>query len=274
MRLDRYLDRLGYEVAVRPDVSTLKALHRAHVETIPFENLDVQLGRRVTRDRQAIFDKLVTRRRGGWCFEMNGLFADMLKEIGFRVRRLAGGVDRASRGDGAIGNHLTLVVDLERPWLVDVGFGNGLIEAVPLSEGSITVGPKVLRLTRPGGGWFRLSDDNAGAHSSYDFHPDLADPLLLDAASARLQTDPASPFVENTTAMRWRDDVHHALRGRVLTVTSRIGVDKRLIGGPSEYVSTLRDVFALEIDGAETLWPKIAARHEAAFGAAGASPKN
>jgi N-hydroxyarylamine O-acetyltransferase len=77
----------------------------------------------------------VTRRRGGWCYEMNGLMDWALREIGFKVTRMAGGVMRASVGDGVVGNHLVLKVDLDRPYLADVGFGDGLVEPIPIEPG-------------------------------------------------------------------------------------------------------------------------------------------
>src|SRR5690349_13822179 len=99
MQLSAYLDRIGYGGPVRADLATLKALHRAHLLTIPYENLDVQLGRRVTTDPADAYDKIVRRGRGGWCYEMNGLFAWALGEIGFSVIRMAGAANRELLGD-------------------------------------------------------------------------------------------------------------------------------------------------------------------------------
>lgn len=75
MDVDAYLVRIGYEGRLEPTPETLYALHRAHLLAIPYENLDIHLGRPLTLSLPDIFDKLVTQKRGGWCFEMNGLFA-------------------------------------------------------------------------------------------------------------------------------------------------------------------------------------------------------
>src|SRR5215212_4496121 len=104
--LTAYLERIGYDGALAPDLPTLTALHRAHVLAIPFENLDVQLGRPPTLDPAAIFAKLVTARRGGWCYEQNGLFGRVLAGLGFTVTRMSGGVMRAERGEATMGGHL------------------------------------------------------------------------------------------------------------------------------------------------------------------------
>lgn len=84
-----YLNRIGYEGAVNPSSDTLRALHLAHVLTVPFENLDIHLGRSISIEPEALFRKIVLARRGGYCFELNGLFALLLEQLGFSVTRLA-----------------------------------------------------------------------------------------------------------------------------------------------------------------------------------------
>ncbi|MGQ0649419.1 MAG: arylamine N-acetyltransferase family protein [Gemmatimonadaceae bacterium] len=91
--LQRYLDRVDHAGAIDPTLATLVALHRAHLPAIPYENLDI-LGRELTLDPDSIFRKLVVERRGGWCYEMNGLFGRALESLGFEVRYVSGAVDR------------------------------------------------------------------------------------------------------------------------------------------------------------------------------------
>ena len=267
MRLQAYLDRIGFSGAPRADLATLRAVHRAHVEAIPYENLDVQFGRPLTRAIAPAFEKIVERRRGGWCYEMNGLLCWALEEIGFKVRRLAGGVTRATAGDGVVGNHLVLLVDLDETWLADAGFGDGLIEPTPLCEGAFMVGPLECRLSRIDGGWWRYSNDPTGGAPSFDFHLDVSDEALLDDRCRFLQTDPASPFVLSAVVQRWRDEAHYSLRGRVLQRLDYGGKKTALIDDADRYVATLRDLFALDVPEAAALWPKIRARHEVLFGA-------
>ena len=104
--LDAYLDRLGYTGPLHADEQTLRALHRGHLAAIPYEHLEIQLGRENRLSEAAFVDKLVKRRRGGWCYEMNGLLTLALREIGFRVTRVGGAVARDRLGQAAVGNHM------------------------------------------------------------------------------------------------------------------------------------------------------------------------
>ncbi len=94
MDLDAYLQRIGIPRRCAPDLAFLRRMHRAHLRTIPYENLDVLLGRELSVDGDRAFDKLVRGNRGGWCFEMNALFAGALEAAGYRVRTLAAVIKR------------------------------------------------------------------------------------------------------------------------------------------------------------------------------------
>lgn len=267
-QLDAYLARIGYRGRLRPDLETLDALMRAHLHAVPFENLDVQLGRPIDIGPDSIFDKLVTRRRGGWCYEQNGLFGWALREIGFDVTRLSGGVMREQRGDAALGNHLCLMVRLDRSYLVDVGFGGSLSAPIVFEEAEHAHAPFRLRLFETGDGYWRFEETGDGAPFSFDVAARPADEALLHRTCAFLQTDPASPFVQNLVVQQRSPDGRHAtLRGRVLKELSEGGADKRLIETPEELVGVLRSRFGLDLPEAASLWPAIAARHETVFAA-------
>ena len=102
MDLDAYLTRIGFDGFPKPDLTTLRSLQRCHLEHIAFENFDVQFGRRVTLDLENAYAKLVTGGRGGWCYEMNGLFLWALESIGFRAMPMTGAMMRAQAW--AVGN--------------------------------------------------------------------------------------------------------------------------------------------------------------------------
>ncbi|MGC5012419.1 arylamine N-acetyltransferase family protein [Streptosporangium sp. DT93] len=122
-QITRYLERLGVPRPAEPDVQGLRALQLAHLRTVPFENLSIHLGEPITLDPGALFDKVVGRNRGGFCYELNGLFAGLLTGLGYRVTVLAA---RGLDGDtpGPLFDHLALRVDLDEPWLADVAFGD------------------------------------------------------------------------------------------------------------------------------------------------------
>lgn len=123
MDIDRYLARIRYQGSTRPTAATLRALHEAHMLAVPFENLDIGLGRTITLDQESLWAKIVERRRGGFCYELNGLFVLLLRELGFRVELLSAGVANDQGGFNPDFDHLTLLVHLEEDWLADVGFG-------------------------------------------------------------------------------------------------------------------------------------------------------
>ncbi|WP_196892414.1 arylamine N-acetyltransferase family protein [Aureivirga marina] len=118
-----YLERVQYKGEVSLDLPFLKAIHYAHFHTFPFENLDICLGKKVDLKPENIFEKLVKNRRGGYCFELNGLFLMALKSFGFEARALLGRVHLEETITGR-GHQVTLVTINKRQWIVDTGFGS------------------------------------------------------------------------------------------------------------------------------------------------------
>lgn len=274
MDLKRYLRRIGFGGPVRPDLATLQALHRAHLLAIPYENLDVQLGRPVTLARPQIYEKIVESRRGGWCFEMNGLFGWALSEIGFRMTRATGAVRRDLMGDAFIGNHLVLRVDLDvGTYLADVGFGDGPHDPIRVEPGPFRAHGFDFRLEKADGKWWRLFNHPHGGAPSFDFMLDEADETVLAERCRFLQTSEQSPFVQNAVCQRHTQSGLTILRGRVLRhITGQGNTDERLLESADAFVSVLADEFDLELPEAASLWPKIVARHEAVLAAAAAEP--
>lgn len=259
------MKRIGYAGAHALTAATLAGVMRAHVAAIPFENLDVQLGRPTSRALPDIYAKLVTRRRGGWCYEQNALLGWALGALGFAVTPLAGGVMRIAAGDAALGNHLALLVELDGFWLVDAGFGGSLAEPVRLAEGAYRHAPYELSLTRLDDGSWRFEEQVEGKPFSFDFHAAPADQAALDAHHARLQVAPDSPFVMNLVAQRRLGDRHLSLRGRVLTETRPDGQTETLLADADALVETLAVRFGLDVPEIAAHWPAICARHAVVF---------
>src|SRR5215472_10227491 len=103
-----YLTRISYSGSTDPTAENLRALHRAHLFSVPFENLDIALGRTITAQQEPILNKVVGHRRGGFCYEQNGAFAALLRELGFQVTLLSARVARANGSEGPEFDHLTL----------------------------------------------------------------------------------------------------------------------------------------------------------------------
>jgi N-hydroxyarylamine O-acetyltransferase len=269
MNVEAYLQRIGVPQRPSADLEGLCTLHRAHLLSVPFENLDVQLGRPVTTELAPIYGKLVDRRRGGWCYEMNGLFGWALQQLGFRVTRTAAGVMRETSGDAALGNHLTLQVMLpEGLYLADVGFGDGPLEPVALKAHDFTDGRFPFALSQPEDSWWRFHNPQGGA-KSFDFQLAPADEQLFAIKCAWLQTDNDSGFVQNLVCQRHTPEGLTVLRGRMLRrIKPEDIASERLIESGDDLVCTLRSEFDLDVPEAASLWPKITARHAALFGSA------
>ncbi len=135
LEVSAYLDRIGYTGPTTPDRETLRRIHLAHLLTVPFENLDIGLKRPIVCDEAAFVRKVVELKRGGFCYELNGAFAALLRAVGFKVTLLSARVSRKGGGFGPEFDHLTLRVDLEDPWLADVGFGESFVEPLRLKTG-------------------------------------------------------------------------------------------------------------------------------------------
>jgi N-hydroxyarylamine O-acetyltransferase len=260
--LGRYFERIGYRGSPRADLATLRELHRAHLLAIPYETFDVQLGRPLGLEIGPTYRKLVDDRRGGWCYEMNGLFEWALETIGFSFTRLAGGVRRDLRGDAALGNHLALWVHLDRSYLADVGFGQGPLDPVPIVAGPIPDRGVEHALEDLGGGWWRFHGRMHPHAPSFDFHLSPADPELFARRCAELQTLPESVFKQVTIAQRHVADGVIELRARTLRHLRAGRVTERVIANLDDYAATLRDAFASTPPEIERLWDKAVQQHE------------
>ena len=264
MKLADYFKRIGYTGDVKPDLATLTAIHRAHLLTIPYENLDIHRECPVTTDVEQIYEKIVNQNRGGWCFEMNGLLAWALREVGFNVTLMSSfvGRDKTESLPTGAGDHLILRVALDQPYLADVGFGNGIIEPIPLSEGTYQQGFLTYKLAKENNRWWFTNQIYGGPGFDFDLQPhQLSD---FAGQSTRLQTSPESGFVKTTVCMRFTPDGGMLiLRGAVLRRITAEGVHDQTIDNLSDYQQVLSQDFDLNLPDVNELWDKVWARHQA-----------
>jgi len=266
MYLEEYLNRIAYVGDVQPDLDCLKRIQRCHALTVPYENLDVQLERPLDQDLERIFDKIVSRRRGGWCYEQNGLLGWALSEIGFDVTRVAGAVDRREHGDEKLGNHLVLLVELDKTYLVDLGLGDGCRAPLPLVEGTHQQGEMSFQLERLKDRYWRFHNHSFGAPASFDFRQEVADEPLLVSMCHKLQVSPDSTFVQNFVVQIMQESSVTILTGKVMSVKTSAGSTKTELSSAAKLESTLAEVFGIEDLEIQAIWPKIQARHTALFG--------
>ncbi len=268
MDLDSYLERIRYKGPVRPDLDCLRAVHRHHVQAIPYEDLDVQLGRSLDLDPERIRRKLIIERRGGWCYEMNGLLGWALEEIGFEVTRMTGGVLRSERGDDAYGNHLVLRVDLDgASWIADAGLGDALQEPIPLQQGEHRQNGRSYTLRQLDADTWRLENHPGRLPPTMDFINRPADEGLFERTCSDLQVNEDSMFVQNLICFRCRPDGGvDMLLGRVHANFTEGEPRKTLIQNSREFAQVLDEVFGLEEPELDALWERVSMRHEALFG--------
>jgi N-hydroxyarylamine O-acetyltransferase len=260
-KLAAYLRRIGYSGPLDPSVKTLRALHRAHLLAISYENLDVQLGVPLSLDPAAMFEKIVERKRGGWCYEMNGLFAWALRELRFDISLLGAAVGREQRGDAAAMNHLAILVHLDKPYLADVGFGNAFVAPLPLAEGSHSDGRFDFRLQQIDGDWWRFTN-RPGSGDTFDFQLTPYELHAFEEKNRCLQTADESYFVQNLVCHRFTDEGVVTLRGAVLTTLTPTETREEIAQTRDQLAAILRQHFELRPESIDDIWERVAARHK------------
>ncbi len=245
--LQAYAARIEYAGEFTPTLATLRDVHLAHATHIPFENLDILLGRPIRLDLESLTAKLIDARRGGYCFEQNTLFAAVKEAIGFRVIRLAARV-RMGAAEIRPRSHMLLAVDVENErWLADVGFGGeGLLLPVRLDSSESNRhfgwqyrvipedGLHVLQSRRPEG-WFDL----------YSFTLEEQHAVDYEVSNYFTSTFPQSPFVNRLVVQRPGKDVRLTLVNRQLTEQRPDGVSEIALRDDEAVLETLAERFGL-----------------------------
>jgi N-hydroxyarylamine O-acetyltransferase len=245
--LDAYLRRTGASPPLAPSRDDLARLQQAHLAAIPFENLDLLLGRDIHLDVASLQTKLVRGHRGGYCFEQNTLFEAALRGIGFAVTPLAA---RVRAGTTAVRprTHMLLKVDLpEGAFVVDVGFGgDGPLHPLPLETGvEQWVGATGHRLRREGPLWVLEGDTGDGWSDLYAFTLEAQHPVDFEMANHFTSTHPRSPFLNSLTAQRSFPERRLILRNRELQVREGRLVEVTTIRDPDHLLAVLEERFDL-----------------------------
>lgn len=246
LELDAYLRRIEYTGDLRPSYDVLASLHFAHATHIPFENLDILLGRRIQLDLSSIHAKLVGGNRGGYCFEHNLLFASVLEQIGFTVTPLAA---RVRHGTTLVlpRTHMALLVDLEGTrWLVDVGFGGeGLLYPVSLTARETRQFAWVYRIVEEDGRRLFQSQRAGVWHDLYAFTLEPQHRADYEMANHYTSTHPSSRFVQTLTVQLPGPDARTILRNRELTVETSAASTTTIVEDDDELLEVLAHRFGL-----------------------------
>jgi N-hydroxyarylamine O-acetyltransferase len=243
-----YLERIRYEGPTTPTPETLQALHRAHLLAVPFENLDIHLGRKIVCEEAPFLHKIVDERRGGFCYELNGAFAALLRALGFQVTLLSARVPCSDGSDGPEFDHLTLRVDLEEPWLADVGFGEGFLEPLRLQPGvKQPQNGRIYRLTGAEGVFCLevVADDKW--KKEYSFTLQLRQLSDFAAMCHYHQTSSDSHFTRNRICSRATPEGRVTLSNEKL-IETRNGVrTERVLAGDQEWRAILQERFGVTL---------------------------
>jgi N-hydroxyarylamine O-acetyltransferase len=251
--LESYFARVNYAGPHEPSLGVLRELQHRHTHTFPFENLDVLLGRGIRLDTGALTEKLIRARRGGYCFEQNGLFQHVLAALGFTVTPLAARVRWQVPDDVATGRtHMLLKVDLaEGPYIVDVGFG-GLNPTAPfaLTPGlAQPTGLETYRITAFGGFYALEALLGEAWATLYRFTLEPNPPPDQEISNWFVSTAPTSRFVLNLTLALPAGDKRYTLFNDRFTIRHRDGrVEERTLGGAAGLIDTVRRYFGLDMD--------------------------
>ncbi|HET9900033.1 MAG TPA: arylamine N-acetyltransferase [Actinomycetes bacterium] len=245
--LEAYLRRIG---VAEP---TLRSVHEGHVLSIPFENIDVLLGNVPPLDLPSLQDKLVRRKRGGYCFEHNHLYAAALERLGFTVSRLLG---RPMLGGPPLPSrtHMILVAYQDgEPYLTDVGWGGGgLLEPMPLREGTMQQGKWTYQLSWQDEMWVLRSLTAGEWRDLYGFTTDRQYPSDFGMANFFTARWPESPFVKRIIVQATGPETRQSLSGDELTVVSPVDgdVEKRTLTA-DELFDAVSSRFGIELSDAE-----------------------
>lgn len=243
--LDPYLERIGFGGGAVPRLDTLFALHFAHATTIPFENLDIQMGLPIRLDLASLHDKLVLRRRGGYCFEQNTLFLAVLKSLGFEAIACEARV-RLGAPDLLPRTHMLLLVRLEGAfWVCDVGFGGeGLLWPVPMDGEAHAQFLSTYRVVSEGHLQVLQSLHGGAWEDLYAFQPEPQFPVDFEVANHYTSTHPDSRFVRTLTAQLPGPEVRRILRNRAYAELRGDQVEGRELAA-EEVLPILRETFGI-----------------------------
>ena len=245
-----YLRRLHLNGPLKADLDTLTLLHRAHLERIPFENLDIGRGQPIRLDGASVYAKVVGRGRGGYCYELNSLFAALLTALGYTVRLLSARVARPGGTFSAEFDHLALWVNskfLAEPHLADVGFGDAFLEPLPLRDVFTRQEAfKTLKLERDGERWIYLEDRGEGFAPQYSFTLTPREIADFDTMNVYQQTSPDSHFTQNALCTRAAPQGRVTLSGGRLITTVGAEKTERLLSG-EEVTAALEEHFGVRL---------------------------
>ncbi len=248
MEKNRYLNRIGYTGPVEATTAALNQLHKGHLFSVPFENLDIFLGRPIVLTLQSFYDKVVYNNRGGYCYELNGLFGWLLTAFGFNVTMLSARVfDKGSIGPEF--DHMVLLVEAEKPLIADVGFGDSFIEPIGFDEASSLQQGYFYRLKESDSQWvLQRRDMESDWDPLYIFS--LEPRKLEDFSGMNVyhQTSEDSHFTRQPLCTKATTEGRITLLNNRLIVTSGDDRNETPVTMASGYISMLKKYLGIDLE--------------------------
>jgi len=245
--INPYLRRIK-EKREKPSIGYLKRLHRAHLINIPFENLDIHYRNKITLDFKGIYRKIVNRRRGGFCYELNGLFYHLLYHLGFDSYLISARV-KQEQGFSKDYDHMAVFVLLEgKPWLVDVGFGDSFIYPKRIEVNKVQMDYVDYWRVVSGSNEdliLQQSDDYSTFRSKYLFTLDEKQPIQFMGRCEFHQTSGASHFTQQKLLTRLTKTGRVTLTEKKLKISRLGNTTEQEITNEDEFLSKLRQHFGI-----------------------------
>ncbi|HEY8226758.1 MAG TPA: arylamine N-acetyltransferase [Pyrinomonadaceae bacterium] len=247
MDIAAYLNRINYSGLGSPSAEALRQLQVGHLLSVPFENLSIHIREPIVLDDNALFDKIVTHRRGGFCYELNGLFAALLRELGFNVEMLSASVANSKGEWGPEFDHMTLLVTLEDRWLADVGFGDSFVEPLRFDVRTEQVQDKRAYRIDEDGGRYVLLQRIEGSEWKPQYRFTLQPHVYADYEEMCIyqQTSPESHFTQGRICSRLTPDGRLTISDNRLITTKGNTREERELGTEAEIRDALRDHFGI-----------------------------
>lgn len=247
MNVKAYLERINYHGLLAPTAETLRGLQVAHLLAVPFENLSIHAAQPIVLEDDALFDKIVERRRGGFCYEVNGVFAALLRSLGFDVAMVSAGVANAEGGFRPDFDHMALVITLERRMLVDVGFGDSFREPLLIDvRGEQIQGRDAYRIVADGAYLILMRRVDGDWKSQYRFTLQPYEYIDYAEMCRYHQTSPQSHFTQRRICSLATPDGRVTLSEMRFIKTSENGERQELdLTNQEEYDAKLREHFGI-----------------------------
>ncbi|MEK3937680.1 arylamine N-acetyltransferase [Sporosarcina sp. FSL W7-1349] len=246
-----YLKRFQASDLTEPSFEHLAELQFRHMQHIPFENLDVIRRVPIYLNLSTIYEKLVTARRGGYCYELNGLFHWLLNELGYDAHLLSATVCRPNGQWAKADTHAAILVQMEQPYLVDVGFGDATIQPIPLDGTERTDSSGTYWIESRGDGFFDLIRRRNGAQRTlYRFNRESKSLVDFHEGCVFNQVSKESTFTHADLATRATESGRITLSDRELKVKEN-GNETKIVLTTEEKKNVLAETFGIVLDGAD-----------------------